>query len=211
MRLLTINLLATAMLLLGALSANAWTITMQSSYAGATLAPSDTVSIDVYLDAPDTGLQLLSVAVVYDPIVLTYDGLSSTAASYILYAPAAGATPATYLVPSQNPPATWPVPDPGTGQVNVNFQEVNLLPTGGSGLGVYLATLVFHVADPGDGLGEIYLSLTSPGNIIRANDVVVTGSGILGPGIDVITPEPTTALLVGLGLIGLGVAGRRRA
>ncbi len=33
--------------------------------------------------------------------------------------------------------------------------------------------------------------------------------GFSGSGAVTITPEPTTALLIGLGLVGLGVAGRR--
>jgi hypothetical protein len=217
MRLLTINLLATAMLLFGAASASAWSVTLVDTGAkdGVLVAASDFITIDIYLDA-DPGLQLLSIGVMYDSTIMTYEGGLTTQPTYMLFSSAAGTQPATYLVPSQSPYQEWggvpTVGGPG-GQVNLNWQEVGLNPAPASGNGIWLGQLIFHVTGAaGDGVGEIYLSMTANGNILRVNDVVLPPSSTtLSPGIAVITPEPTTALLVGLGLIGLGVAGRRRA
>ena len=72
-----------------------------------------------------------------------------------------------------------------------------------------MATLVFSVADTGDGLAAFTLSNSSPGNILQVADGSNPVNAVSG-NFDVVTPEPTTALLVGLGLAGLGVAGRRR-
>jgi len=74
-----------------------------------------------------------------------------------------------------------------------------------------LVTLVFTVlANPGS--AAITLSQTSPGNVIgQPGGGSTTATLNSGVGSVNVIPEPTTALLVGLGLAGLGVAGRRRA
>ncbi|HIL80307.1 MAG TPA: PEP-CTERM sorting domain-containing protein, partial [Myxococcales bacterium] len=61
------------------------------------------------------------------------------------------------------------------------------------------------------GFASIALSQTAPGNVIgQPGGTSTTGTLNSGAGGVNIIPEPTTALLVGLGLAGLGVAGRRR-
>ena len=69
--------------------------------------------------------------------------------------------------------------------------------------------MIFDVVSVGDGEAAFLLSLTSPGNVIGLAYGTTGTADLLGAG-TVITPEPTTALLVGLGLLGLGVAGKRR-
>jgi hypothetical protein len=75
-----------------------------------------------------------------------------------------------------------------------------------------MATLVFDVLLPPN-LGEalITLSSTLPGNVIGDNAGLPIAHTLSGSGSVNVIPEPTTALLVGLGLAGLGVAGRRKA
>jgi hypothetical protein len=72
------------------------------------------------------------------------------------------------------------------------------------------ATLVFRVLQGSGGTAAISLTTSSPGNTIALaggaqGTATLTGAGVVN------VPEPTTALLIGLGLAGLGIAGRRRA
>jgi len=76
-----------------------------------------------------------------------------------------------------------------------------------------LATLVFHVSAVGDGLGEIDIVIDGlSGNVYEdlngVNDDFPNLSGSFGV---VTVPEPTTALLLGLGLLGVGFMGRRQS
>ena len=85
MRILIINLLATALLLFGATSASAFAFTATQGGAdlSGVVAPSDTVTINVYLDA-DPGSQFLTVALTYDDDgILAYEPGSSTMPTYI--------------------------------------------------------------------------------------------------------------------------------
>ena len=102
------------------------------------------------------------------------------------------------------------------GQVNVDYTNVSL--TNGTGAGnvgvAQMATLVFDVTGT-SGFAFINLSQTSPGNVIGQPGGLSTTGTLLGGigggagGVNII-PEPTTALLVGMGLVGLGFAGRRK-
>ncbi len=71
-----------------------------------------------------------------------------------------------------------------------------------------LATLVFTATTPGT-YGFLFTFDPVTGGVLGLGDGS-TESLTLGAGGSVtVVPEPTTALLFGLGLIGLGVAGRR--
>ena len=228
MRILITNLLATALLLFGAASASAFAINMVASTPTTGLTTSNNVIVDVFLDS-DGPITIFSVAVINsNPSVLLYDGAASAAlptnpgagtfgssngnqSSYILYE-AVGRS-SNYLKPAQTPYfLTFPPQTPGTEQVNVNYNENALGTTNATGVGVYIATLLFHVV--ADFASETLELAFTTSNLIQAGTVIVPAStiGLSSPiTLTGTVPEPTTAMLVGLGVLGLAVAGRRRA
>jgi len=210
------GLVVAAAFLLGASSASAISLALAGAN-GQLVAVGDQVTITVTLDTEgQTGITLLSTGVIFDDAILTYNSGASSATSYILYQ--AGKAGGPYMTAAADPPELrFGTSD----QVNVDFTATDLVngtgpATGnsaaGGGLipGGLLATLVFDVTGLGDGVADIYLSITSPGNVLAFGGGATATPTLAGAG-TVITPEPTTALLVGLGLLGLGVAGKRRA
>ena len=197
------GLFVVAVLVLSASSASAIALSMAGAN-GQLVAVGDQVSITVTLDTEaDTGITLLSVGVIFDDGNLSYNSVASSAPTYILYVN--GKTP--YMTPAANPPE---LRFGTTNQVNVDYVATNLSTGNGLAGTALLATLVFDVIAGGDGVAELALSITSAGNIVQLAGGVNTTASLAGAG-TVVIPEPTTALLVGLGLVGLGVAGRRRA
>jgi len=178
----------------------------------ATAAPGGTVSVTVTIDTEaTTGIVLLSVGVLFDDTKLSYDKPASSATSYALYGGrggggflAASSTCGGY--PTDGTACSLRVGT--TNQVNVDYVSADLS-NGTANTGSFLAaTLVFNVIGS-SGTAAISLTTSSPGNTVTLGSgpgtATLSGSGI------VTIPEPTTALLIGLGLAGLGVAGRRRA
>jgi hypothetical protein len=209
-------LLATALLLFGASSASAWAINAQlnpgSIPENVPISASDLIIIDLYLDA-DAGLGFLGVALLYDDNgIISYGSPSknlSTMPSYILLAPGVGTTATTYVIPLVNPPNTWNgINQPGKKQVNVEYLEAALGSTPATGNNIWIGSIVFHVTGPG--LAQLDVTLGAEGTIVEAytnqvaSQTAVSGSFTFG------VPEPTTAMLIGFGLVGLAMAGRRK-
>ena len=205
MRLLITNLLASALLIFGAASAHAFATTMTSNYSnGTVLGVGDTVEVTVNFDSEGAAdISLLSVSVLFNDTIFSYDG--GTSATYALYVPGGKAN--KYLIPA----TTNLTLRTGTAdQILLDWQNT-ALPGGNRDPGSFeMAVLSFTVQDLGAGIASFTLSNSSPGNVLQLSDGSNPNNAVSG-NFDVVTPEPTTALLVGLGLAGLGIAGRRRA
>jgi hypothetical protein len=226
MRLLMINLLATAMLLVSAVSASAYQLnlvptTPTSGNIG------DIVSFDVYLNTEGlSGITLFSVSLTFDPTVATYrQDLSANNSYYPLYA--GPAKSATWLQPvpfdsnvcspgnelCSNAPLLWTGNQPAIGkQLNIDFIEHNLGNTKATATALLLSHVSFELTGVGTSAGE--WGFGYGGNVFSIAGTDISGTPQVSANGDAtmsVVPEPTTALLVGLGLVGLGVAGRRRA
>lgn len=228
MRLLFTNLLATMLLLLGASVASAVSFSITSNYDGVSvLVPSDTVTVSVYLDANVLDIQIADVGIQFDGGILAFQESSSSMSSYLLYSAASGKTiPARWLQPLPNhinggsvdfyggldaTPKLFlgSIPNLVTvGYATPDFGGTRVTDGGPDKL---LATVVFHVIGAGDGLGEINVVMTTA-NVVQlaTGPTNITNSVGLSGSFAVITPEPGTAIMVGLGLAGLAVAGKRR-
>ncbi|MCS5638009.1 MAG: PEP-CTERM sorting domain-containing protein [Myxococcota bacterium] len=182
---------------------------------GQDVTPGQQVAVTVTLDTEATlGITLMSIGVLFDDTRLSYNQAASSSSSYILYGSGKGNNYMTAASTCggypQTPPAGCQLAVPG--QVNVDYVSTSLTNgTGSTNVGVaLLVTLVFDVgATPG--FASIALTQSGAGNVIGqpggASTTATLNSG--GGGVNVI-PEPTTALLVALGLAGLGIAGRRK-
>ena len=100
MRLLITNLLASALLIFGAASAHAFATTMTSNYSnGTVLTTGDTVSVTVNFDSEGAAdISLLSVSVLFNDTIMSWDQSASTSPSYALYV--SGGKGNQYLVPA---------------------------------------------------------------------------------------------------------------
>jgi len=216
MRILINRLLVTGLLFFfSAASASAITLTLGGA-GGQDVTPGGTTSVTLTLDTDaTTGITLMSIGVLFDDTRLSYDKDASSTTSYILYGGKGGGG---YMKASstcggypQTAPAGCSIRVGTTNQVNVDYVSVDLTNgTQNTGSGVLLVTLVFNVlANPGS--AAITLSQSSPGNVIGQPGGASTTATLAGSGSVNVIPEPTTALLVGLGLAGLAVAGRRKA
>ena len=235
MRILITNLLAVTALLFSAVSASAYYDISMTTRPGSPnadlsgpLTTSDTITVDIFFSTDQTLMQQLAIGVV-TPAALSYDAAASTAlpviypapsavygttgaqAGYILYAPQgkAGGTQLNHV----GAPIVWPAPAPGTNKTNVNFQVPDLFtPTIGVGDNIWVASLVFHL-DSAVG-GDIALQISGLGSVLRDNNVVVSDDpnavGLSASLTYQAVPEPATAALIGFGVLGLAIAGRRK-
>jgi len=210
MRLLKINLLVAAVLVFSAASASAIRVDFATADFGSSIAVGDTVTINVVLNSEGLGgITLLGVGVLFDEGVFTYRQDLSSTTTYLLYTN--GKNP--YLVPASTCGGSS-----GTGcnifgtrsnQVELDFIS-SALPNGvpGTTAGTQLVSLVFQAVAPGVGAFNFDFD-PFYGSILQLGDLSNPPLGLGAGGSVTVVPEPTTALLVGLGLAGLGVAGRR--
>lgn len=194
------------------------------------LSPGDLLSFSLYLDTEgQSGIVGLSVGLTFESAILGYrPDLSDAEDYYPLYAPAivggkaVPGTPATYLIPVSDPPSLWAgASDPDHPQLNVEFMSNQLYPTTAVGSNVFLARLVFEVADYGDYASGIiawdeYWSPIDFGfDHPNTSLLIDPGTGFIDVGDQVGTtiawaPEPSTSILVGLGLALLSRPSRKQ-
>jgi len=213
-------LVAGALFFFSASSASALAISLGGLDATAAAGTTGSVSVTVTIDAGAlTGITLLSVGVLFDDTKLVYNKGLSSVASYALFGGRSGNgfLQASSLCDGYPSPGGFGTNSGAcsirvntTNQVNVDYVSASL--SGGTQeVGSWLAaTLVFDVLPATSGTAAISITTSSPGNTIALaggaqGTATLSGSGVVN------IPEPTTALLIGLGLAGLGVAGRRRA
>ncbi len=158
----------------------------------------------------------------YPPYTSYITADNGSQSSYLLFTfpqPGTGAfggqPGSVYIVPQQTPWQTWPAPPAGFGQVNLNWVPPGSVPDLSAQLratsNTWLGSIVLHV----DSLGPatVAAGLFTAGSCCQ----VRTGDGTqhrstttLDAPTTINLPEPTIALLLGFGLLGLGLAGRRQ-
>jgi hypothetical protein len=212
MRLFKTNMLAVALLLFGAASASAYATNMTTSYAPG-LTVSDSFTVSVHFDTEGaSNVMLLSVGVEFDTTYLQYMG--ATSGSYMLYSAAVPMVQvAAWLNPAPSNGVIWGGASPAPPIQKVNLDWIsNGFPFGGTyqttagdAYSDVLGQLTFHII--ADGAHSLDVITAGNGNVLQLGDASQVAN-TPGPSIEIV-PEPSTALLIGLGLVGLGVAGRK--
>lgn len=188
MRILITSALATAMLFVSAATASAVSFSLNIVAGAAT--PGSPLTLDLVVDGEADQLQAWFMQVDHAGNTAS----AATIAPFIFH----GGAPAT---PLGAPVINGAAGGNATGQFAMSINPPGFIAPGSG-------PVVF---------GQISFAAVSPGtiaiNISEAGGAVVGAGGAILPytttGITIV-PEPTTALLVGLGLVGLGVAGRRK-
>lgn len=198
MRILITTALATAMLFVSAATASAVSFTfgpaVGASGPGGTILPGDNVSIDLFFDTETENLQAFFLQVNHagttassaavEPFLFV-GGVVGTPLGAPVPNSAAGGNATGQFVITVGAPGSF---NPGSG--DVKFGSINLV-------NVAAGTISIDISEAGGAVG-------GPGGQDLVAAGLVTFDSIT------VVPEPTTALLVGLGLVGLGVAGRRK-
>ncbi len=199
MRLFIVNLLAAGFVLIGT-AANAATFTAVAS--ATTVNIGDLVQIDLFLDATDGG------AVTSTSTQVGHDASA-------VYQVGSGSNPPGLYCIVELPPDN---PCLGGAEIIAGGETQSLSPTE-TLMGSYFNLNGAAVDSPNELFGSAVFQMTAAGQITFTPEFG-TGQGLNGAGgvpiptsfvgvtVNVI-PEPTTALLMGVGLLGLGVAGRR--
>jgi hypothetical protein len=154
----------------------------------------------------------------YPPYITADNGSQS---SYVLFTfPQAGTGTFSqlgyaYLIPQQTPWQTWPSPPVGQGQVNLNWVPPGTVPDLSAQVrassNTWLGSIVLHVAALGPATVSTGIFVDGSCCAVRTGDGVEhKATTTLDAPTTINLPEPTIALLLGFGLLGLGLAGRRQ-
>jgi hypothetical protein len=215
MRFLKLNILVAALVLFTAAGASAWQVRDTSAEYGTTILVGETVTVTIDLNT-DGGTDLLALGVgfLFEGAGFTYDQGASSNTTYLLYSNAKTAwlEPASTCGGNSGSGCNLYLTNPNQVQLDFLSTKVAQGPTGGipnASTGFEnLSTLVFTATVPGT-YGFLFSFDPATGGALGladgSNPPLTLGAG----GTVTVVPEPTTALLFGLGLIGLGVAGRR--
>jgi hypothetical protein len=175
-----------------------------------TVAPSATVTADIFLDL--TGEPLGSQGFAF---TIEWDSAGQNNLDFLFATElgAAGDVPAgpwaIHITPGVTPVLVESAL--GTPGQHGSFSAANLFPVGsGGGLRTLVGTITFHARAP-------FPSSTNVTPIFRLGEQVNSDDGLDPPiptlllgGVVNVVPEPMTAALMAMGLLGLGIAGRRR-
>ena len=208
MRLMIINMLAAVLVLFGTASASAYAVHYNCNYAGncdgwSSPPLGEVLTMVLTFDTEGASdIQLLSMSVIFDHSQFSYNlPAGAENPTYMFYVPVGRGFNMLEARPENGSLRV------GTeNQILFNFTNSDPLPSGNVGAGVALmATIEFTRTAV---LGPAFFEVTAeaPGNVLQLGPL--HGNAVVPLSI---VPEPATAVLVGLGLLGLGVAGWRRA
>ncbi|MFP6639908.1 MAG: PEP-CTERM sorting domain-containing protein [Myxococcota bacterium] len=200
-------LLATSLLVFGAASASAYAVTMTNDYNGLQPQIGDVITTTLTFDTEGAAnVALLSVSVIFDETQFSYDFPDVGGAlnpTYILYTPVGRGH--NYL--TEGTSTTRQLRFNTTNQLLVDFVNIDL-PDGNVLPGVALIATIEFTVTAFTGAALFDVTADAPGNVLWLGH---TGVEPLATSGDFTTvPEPTTALLMGLGLTGLAMSGRRQ-
>ncbi|MBW1883823.1 MAG: PEP-CTERM sorting domain-containing protein [Deltaproteobacteria bacterium] len=203
MRLFIVDLLIAGLLLFSASSASALALSLVAM-TGTTLNIGENVTMELRLDTEgETNLTSLFASVGNDNPG-TFPFVSGTSPGQILF------NTSTFEGVARVSQPVADVPGDAPGRVRAaSFATSNPTGSGVSSANQLLATLTFIAT--GLGVANIVPLLIVGSDEVTVNQISVTGSvRIAGPVSITVIPEPSTALLMGLGLAGLAGAGRCR-
>lgn len=215
MRLFMINVLATAMLLTAATQASALTITQTGG--GGSYLVSDTITMQYYINnIGDPGLAVIAFSVGYNSAVVSVDLVNSKLKNNILKGSLNEGSYPNTLYKGLPRLSTNPTIENGGTEALFGWSG-GLSATWSEASNYLIATLVLHADAPGTsgvapfiGAGASFAQDNGTYTTAGISFSDITGEVLFAGGNSItVVPEPTTALLIGLGLVGLGVAGSR--
>ena len=168
-------LVAIGAVFFGAFSAHGYSTSMVSNYTTGALEVGDTVQVTVTFDTDGSNdVSLLSVSVLFDPTVFSYNQGASSSLTYALYT---GGKGATYLAPATTNLSLRV----GTNdQVLLDWQN-NVLPGGAAASGSFEMGVVTFVVNRTVGdFTDFTLSATSPGNTLFLGDDTFATNNLSG-------------------------------